>query len=945
MTVTTSPADPAVEPLVDDPEKTSGDADEARDSGDGRILARAVLRVLLAVASGALFTLALRTQYPDGLRGHSDVVGYPLVANFDIRAYFINYLLVVVAFPVGSIVSYVGIDAGLRRLRRESRPVRQRLFPAPSPDPAIGPDPRRERRLTVLGRVWFVGAVLAAGATVEVGVSGNLVWPLIGAWSVSYVIGVWAVAWLAARYGGVSQSHAVAAMNALFAASALVAIAITVRASMVTLTGTGEVRHIAWLPVSLLVGLTVVAVASVAVGLWRCGSQRWSVLERWTVLLVAAPVALWLLTAGLNGPTPLDFYHEGEVLTATRLIREGAFPWRDVLFIHGLMGDFIPGWAAIELFGDTRWASIAVSGAVLVPLYWIGNYFLCVYLFRRSWLLLLASQLVVVLGTLPSMFRLVLEPYVLLLLAALLRRATWPRAVGFVVVALFQGIAAPETAAFSVAACGVVAVYELVHWERGQRLSLVFARTSRCAVVGVSGLALFFGFLAFHRSLGAFFDYYRTFVPDHEMKGGIPIQSPDRTYVFWMYAPIAVVLVGWWYAAVRLRSRQWFTTQDWVIAAAVIGLLPYYSKFLGRADSHVYNVAAATLVPLLYMVYRVVGSAECWLRTRRFAPWTLSVAVVAAVAILSPGSLGDLVRSVPTRWSAVAQDESTIERIGFTNGELAPPVVADVDAVLDAYAGDDGRVFDFTNSPAMFGYLVDHPVATRYFHVSMAMSEAAQLDLVDELSRERPEIVVYDSTRYGLPAWDGVPNSVRHYLVSDFLLERYEPVLAVHGFTFMRRADIAELPVGQMASRLSEQPTTEGHYFGSECAWGYAPDRLALSPSDAARRTSLRFRQVGPIQTAQGSVAGSSYIVDLPPDARRFDWLEIEATSPLDDDQLFVTDQPEQAAHTISFRSVPDGSAAARVMVGNCPQWFGYRDSLIVASVGGAELTAIRLVE
>ena len=92
----------------------------------------------------------------------------------------------------------------------------------------------------------------------------------------------------------------------------------------------------------------------------------------------------------------------------------------------------------------------------------------------------------------------------------------------------------------------------------------------------------------------------------------------------------------------------------------------------------------------------------------------------------------------------------------------------------------------------LFHYLLDRRPSTRYFHVSMAIRKHTQADLIKELERRPPKLVVFSSSpAFGLPSWDGISNQVRHYDVSQYILDHYRPVLDSHTFVLMARNDLA----------------------------------------------------------------------------------------------------------------------------------------------------------
>ena len=95
--------------------------------------------------------------------------------------------------------------------------------------------------------------------------------------------------------------------------------------------------------------------------------------------------------------------------------------------------------------------------------------------------------------------------------------------------------------------------------------------------------------------------------------------------------------------------------------------------------------------------------------------------------------------------------------------------------LLDRYAGTNRSVFDFTNDPGIIHYLLGtgarHTLLPRK-HGDLRVPR--QHRLISELSqRSRPSLVVFNDNENGLSAWDGVLNMVRHYDVSQYLLDHY----------------------------------------------------------------------------------------------------------------------------------------------------------------------------
>jgi hypothetical protein len=98
---------------------------------------------------------------------------------------------------------------------------------------------------------------------------------------------------------------------------------------------------------------------------------------------------------------------------------------------------------------------------LVFPVFWLSQYFLFVYLFGRNLLFLLGTQLAVVLGLIrDAHIRFVLLPFALLLLAALLKKPTWPRMAGLAAVVAAQTVVSPETTIFVPACLVVLGLYE-----------------------------------------------------------------------------------------------------------------------------------------------------------------------------------------------------------------------------------------------------------------------------------------------------------------------------------------------------------------------------------------------------------------------------------------------------------------------------------------------------
>src|SRR5439155_27087401 len=108
------------------------------------------------------------------------------------------------------------------------------------------------------------------------------------------------------------------------------------------------------------------------------------------------------------------------------------------------------------------------------------------------------------------------------------------------------------------------------------------------------------------------------------------------------------------------------------------------------------------------------------------------------------------------------------------------------------------QLFDFTNAPGYFYFVAGYDSPTRFYHVSTAIRATTQADVVRELRVARPAVVAYDGGP-GLWTWVGIPNSVRHYDVSYFILTHYRPIARVDEILMFARKNI-EVPRDRLAA-------------------------------------------------------------------------------------------------------------------------------------------------
>lgn len=814
------------------------------------------MRLVTAIALSGLATLAVALSLHRQLSVSTDVVGYPIYANFNIERVIDQYYLGVLFFPVLALALYLAQNWIASRLGLTARAEPRPGHPAAPSEVEIASADHNVAAVAV-ARTVAVGASWGFVVTLVANVSAGRFWIVLGAVVLLYGFLAFGVAWVLRRRAnaGWTIPTFVAKVNALSVPLMLLGIWAAAATTTITVVSTGEVHHYAWLPWWLAVLLAIGAAALVWPRVLNARTeQALRAIERRALLFVTAPAALFLATSQLYGDLgPMDAFHEGEALVAAHMIAAGALYWRDLLSAHGLLQDVIVPLINTHLLESTRWGEQVGYPAVMTPLTFVSFYFLAAWLFERTWaFVLMLVVLVVSLQFVALDIRFMLWPPILLLLgAALQSRRAWISALvggGLVV----QAILVPESA-YCLPPCGLIVIlHSLYHRRPGAGLVETLAKPLWMTAGGGAVSAVFGLYLLSQHALGDFFFYYLIFVPGHELVGGIPIhpRAFGLLALFFEVAPLAALLLGSLYFAARVIRKQPLETRDWVIGASGLFALFYYTKFLERADiGHIDQAYGASLPLILFVAYR----ACTWLDSRLLRsgwmgtlgritgrqPVAVLLLAVAVVLVVAPnGRINPTEPSMPG-WLATApyRDHPNVANppvlplVGYSAAPIDTATVEDMQAIFHAYLQPGDWVFDFSNQPALVYYLLGYYPRTRYYHVSMAITERAQQDLISQLEKDPPKLIVFTAATYGLLNWDGIPNMVRHYEVSQYILDHYSPLLDTHTeIIYARTSDSVSASKAQSLSLQEPVSTSDLPFAGFSCDWGYAPNFLSISP-------------------------------------------------------------------------------------------------------------------
>jgi hypothetical protein len=206
--------------------------------------------------------------------------------------------------------------------------------------------------------------------------------------------------------------------------------------------------------------------------------------------------------------------------------------------------------------------------------------------------------------------------------------------------------------------------------------------------------------------------------------------------------------------------------------------------------------------------------------------------------------------------------------------------------------------------------------------------------VVADLVRSQPKVVLFSGIS-GLSSWDYIQNEVRQYIVADYVLNHYTPLVYTSGELVLVSDAIKPVPL----PKLVGHPTVTQLYFSqSVCQFGYIPDFLD-SPAVPTSAVTVPLVQV----PSRGK--GRLYRVSLPADRHSFEWLALSRTGSgsagITMGNIVRASGADVPWHDITWVAKTD--APTVVSVGSCLQWHGFGPTLYLRYQGPGNPTSVQL--
>ncbi|HEY6395655.1 MAG TPA: hypothetical protein VIX12_09575 [Candidatus Binataceae bacterium] len=546
--------------------------------------------------------------------------------------------------------------------------------------------------------------------------------------------------------------------------------------------------------------------------------QKWG-----RTLLLFTSIFLYLLFLGrhhfgMGLKHDIDLFHEGARLAPLDSFLRGAVPFRDFFIPEGLITNLIEPWIAIKLLGISV-AAVRIFFHLMAPLAYVAVFLLGTQLFDTKIGALSVPVLMLLRGYEVSDRYLIALLTLALVAAAIhrqahggLRKIFWLAATAGALT-IFQIAWSLEIGLYVFAACFLVffarslqrpapssssSIVLLPAYGLGLAAGAIPFTWYLASNHAISGFALNV-FVQTRYHLRAWGVPYPPLLGDLTLilRSGLPVME-DLRYLASSYIPITFYLALGCALAVIWVSRR-FQDRDYMLLLAWLAGAFALCTALGRSDTgHLqfslpfFWIAACLLAERLLVDALGKLSRESWV-DRSPAVILAFAALFAVPVFVIPADFHPIiVVPPPSRHPTTDRCFLTLSRAGKirVSCHQAQQIMAVV-SFLQAHTRPGEAIFDFSDQGAFF-FLADRPSATRYQQIAYAVAPWMQLQVISDIERTQPRVVILRSLskdRGWADSIDGIDNRDRDYLVADYLRTHFTKQVIVGETILLLKTD------------------------------------------------------------------------------------------------------------------------------------------------------------
>lgn len=506
----------------------------------------------------------------------------------------------------------------------------------------------------------------------------------------------------------------------------------------------------------------------------------------------------WLLFAGSYASTAalagwIDLFHRGESLGPASDFLRGKRPYTDVFILHGMLENGVLDAWLMKLFG--RSVDVSITRAVAIgSLTFPAIYAVGLVLFRSLPLALLTVGI----GTVTFVDNQRIVFHIVAVLFLLLAFRTARPAFSFL-----AGLVAAAGVFYSLdiglyAVATVVAATLLAAWPL--KLARSMAHLGWAAAGLMTGSAPFLLWLGSIGALACFF--HTSFVtlpaiidpiwslPYPDIRGRFRRDLSLRSFtdlllgadIRFLLNPAVITM-----SAIAAVSRWRRGLKDWELTALVVltvGALIAQRSALGRADFRhqyyaAYLIAPLIMLLLLFACRRLVAVAHG--AGTAFSILAMTVGAIALFVILW---VPDLLNA---RLAETLQYRPRVSGVGWEDPQATEVSdrIAQFTRAVDQLVPRGAPIFDYSNQPALY-FFADRPNPTRFYQIPIASPPAFQEEVIRDLERSRPRVVIRESPE-SYDRFDEIENEVRTPAIAAWIDSNYEYTKTVRGIELWTR--------------------------------------------------------------------------------------------------------------------------------------------------------------
>jgi hypothetical protein len=501
--------------------------------------------------------------------------------------------------------------------------------------------------------------------------------------------------------------------------------------------------------------------------------------------LVFLGISTLMLYSRKNGALNLHAFEDFRYVNA-KLMREGYLPWKSFSLEHGIWEDGLRQFFGGYVSQNTFWGQATGVAAVIHPLE-IFVLLICIYAVSRKFLftlIVLSCSFI-----LDNVFQISFTNFPRIIpavvITVLLKNFEQDnKSCKAIIIGLASGLGILWSPEYVYFLFGVYVVFGL-----NRKISII-QRIRILTIITSSFLATIYIILG---STGLLKYWVKSFLSDSSgylLAWGAPFQfSLGLVYVLFFFLIPIFCISFFTYISYSYKSENNKISYLWLLPI-VVTLAAYYLKFLQWPDGHIGQ--PITLILIIAIIFLGLSNKK-WMLNQKFA----YLGLIFALAITILAQTNENIYPI--------NNTQRIAEIGFVDNPTYAyasrinEVSKDFSSVIGGQ--QNSHLFDFGNEPVTWYGLMDFKPVGNTTKVLNLYSSEAQKNVVRNLKTHAPKYVVWGG-EYGYWQWPFSGNWMKQYLISEYILDNYQPVKQNGGYLLMLRNNYATASVRENNSKF-----------------------------------------------------------------------------------------------------------------------------------------------